>query len=405
LIRKTKEKKKFKYRRWLEYLFINVFVFASIGLLSVFVLNFHIFDPFTMAFKDFTLTDFYYSNFKNQDKIYQGPIVLVNVERRNRKEIAFLLNVIREGNPKVIGLDIGFTERKDSLDVYLKQALEETPNVVLPYQASFDSLYEEKKTNEYFTKQALSFANLIAENAEYSTIRSYFPYYQGIPSFSSAMIEKYDSSLLKDLRKRSDKKTEIRYFGNLRNFKYYTFDETMDTSFNPSDLQGKIVLLGYLGESINVSAAIDEDKFYTPLNPRITGRSHPDMYGVIIQANILRMALDKDYVKEVPSWVTWTIAFLLCWAFIPLFSKWFIHVPMWAHFNSKMVQVALSISMVFITIWLYSRFNIKMDSGAILVSVILLGDLILFYDALVKFLKVKLKWNIHSIFFEGAHGH
>src|SRR5687768_5673224 len=107
---------------FLEYFLLNIFVFAGLGVLYLFVFNVSFFNPFTQAFKDFTFTDMYYSRIKTEDSIYKGPLVLINVENKNREEIAFLLQRLEEGKPKVIGLDIIFKEKKDSAaDELLKQ--------------------------------------------------------------------------------------------------------------------------------------------------------------------------------------------------------------------------------------------------------------------------------------------
>src|SRR5947207_855535 len=95
-------------RYYFEYLIINVFVFLGIWLLSFTVLNIAIFNQFTQAFRDFTLTDIYYSNIMGQDSIYGGPLVLVNIEDKSREEIAYLIQRLEEGNPKGIGADIIF---------------------------------------------------------------------------------------------------------------------------------------------------------------------------------------------------------------------------------------------------------------------------------------------------------
>jgi hypothetical protein len=73
----------------LEYLIINLFVFAGIGLLSFVVFNVSVFNQFTQAFKDFTLSDIYYSKILKQDSIYKGPLVLINVENKMLYVIAF----------------------------------------------------------------------------------------------------------------------------------------------------------------------------------------------------------------------------------------------------------------------------------------------------------------------------
>ena len=118
------------------------------------------------------------------------------------------------------------------------------------------------------------------------------------------------------------------------------FDEIIDAEFQLSKVENKIVLVGSLGSVINNDDSnFGEDHFYTPLNPRSSWRSYPDMYGLIVQANILRMVLDKDFIINIPAWLNWIIAFLFTWSLIPLFSRWYIHRPMWKSFMDNAYAV------------------------------------------------------------------
>jgi CHASE2 domain-containing sensor protein len=213
----------------------------------------------------------------------------------------------------------------------------------------------------------------------------------------------YDPQRAGILYKKGQTKTEIRYYGNIQNFAYQTFDEVMNPSFDPGMVKDKIVLLGYMGRSDGSSGPLDEDRFFTPLNPRLSGRSHPDMYGSLIHANILRMTLDKDYVYSFPQWLNLLLAFILSLMLLPWLVKTWVHKGVWFHLVILLVQLTISVLFVFLTIVLYAQANVKIESSAVLVSVLLLGDFILFYDAIVQYLKRKTKWKFHSKFFEGAH--
>lgn len=387
-----------------EFFIINIFSFVCIGLLALFVLNFALFNPFTLAFKDFSLTDVYYAKVKKQDSIYRGPLVLVNVEDRSRGEIAFLLQRIQEGKPKVVGVDVIFRDRKDSTDDLLKEVFASSSNLVLPYAAKFDDGDSAVYSNSYFGVKSNAFVNLIGEQREFSTIRSYYPVYKNSPAFTTAIIQKFDPELARPLEQKKEEKTDIRFWGNLQNFEFYTFDSLLNPAFDVSKFANKIVLVGYLGLHTTTHNTLDEDRFYTPLNSQLAGRSHPDMYGLVVHANILRMALDRDYIVKVPAWLNWVLAFLLSWALIPIFVKWYVYKPMWSHFFTKVTQLAITILAMYITVVLYAAANLKLEPASILVAVLLLGDFVLFYDGLVKFLKLKLGWRINSIYFEG-HGH
>jgi CHASE2 domain-containing sensor protein len=314
------------------------------------------------------------------------------------------LQRLEEGSPKVIGLDIIFPDKKDSAsDEILKQTFTRYKNIVLPYIASFDSTITETKNHEYFQTSHAGFVNLVGEDREFSTIRYYYPVYDKVPAFTTSVLQMYDPVKANILFKKGQKKTEIRYFGNIQNFAYQTFDEVMNPSFDPAVVKDKIVILGYMGKTDGSSGTLDEDRFFTPLNPRLSGRSHPDMYGSLIHANILRMALEDDHVYSFPQWLNLLVAFMLSLLLLPWLVKTWVHKAVWFHLAILFTQLTVSILFVFITIFLYAEANVKIESSAVLVSVLLLGDFILFYDAIVQYLKRKTKWKFHSKFFEGAH--
>jgi CHASE2 domain-containing sensor protein len=401
----TLPKHRRKRKHSLEYLIINLFVFAGIGILSLVVFNVAIFNVFTKAFTDFTFTDIYYTHTLNTDSIYNGPVVLVNVENKSRGELALLLNKLQEGKPKVIGFDVMFPERNEndlSGDSALKASLTAYNNIVLPYAAASEKVGHDQRSSEYFGVPSYSYLNMIGVDSEYSTIRYYYPYQNNVPAFTSALLEKYDPGITEKLKKKDGKKTEIRYFGNIQQFQNYTSDEVLsDPRFNPGNLKGKIILLGYWDVSEHKKSL--EDRFFTPLNPRLSGRSHPDMYGVVIHANILRMALEDKFIYALPNWMNWLLAFGLSWLILPLFIRWWVHKAVWFHLYTMLLQLVISLLFVCFAILLYAKASIKIESSAILVAVLLLNDFILLYDTLVQFFKRKLNWNFHSKFFEGEH--
>ena len=384
-----------------EYLIVNLFIFAGIGLLSFVVFNVSIFNQFTQAFKDFTLSDIYYSKIINQSRIYDGPLVLINVENKKRDEIAYLIQRLEEGKPKVIGLDIIFRNKIDTApqgDQILKETFAQYNNIVYPYIATFNDTLPETKNDEYFQTKSTSFVNLAGEDPAFSTIRYFYPVYNNVSAFTTAILQMYDSSKAAALLKKNRHKTEIRYYGNMQNFRYHNFAEVMKMSFNIDTLKDKIVLLGYMGHTDGTSGMLDEDRFFTPLNPRLSGRSHPDMYGTVMLANILRMELDKDYIYSFPPWLNLLVAFLLSWMLLPLFIHWYVHKPLWYHLMLVLTQFAVSILFVFITILLYTWANVKIESASLLVAVVFVGDFLLFYHHLVKYFKHKRNLNIHSKF-------
>jgi len=390
---------KFLKKFFTEYLFLNLFIFGCVSLLSFVVLNTSFFDPFTQAFQDFSLTDLYYTKVKDRNQIYKGPVVLINIEDKNRTQIAFLLQQIQQGKPKVVALDMVFAQRLNQQDSLLKKEFAANTNYVFSYIADFDNEKQTIYTDSFFTNQRDGYANIVGENIEYSTIRHYHPFYNKRESFTSSVIKKYDSVIFKKLLKREDSKTEIHYSGNLSNFKYYDFDEVTDPDFNASVLQNKIILLGYLGiPKVNAGNRQDEDKFFTPLNSHLSGRSFPDMYGCVIHANILRMILDNDYIKVVPKWRIFLISFLIIWLILPLMCSLFFKGDLWFNSFGTLLQLVGSIVIVFFTVFIYRYFNTKFDPGLLTACLVLLPTFINLYEAFLKFIRFKLNIRFRSAF-------
>src|SRR5262249_51796170 len=121
----------------------------------------------------------------------------------------------------------------------------------------------------------------------------------------------------------------------------------LSEGFDSSRLRDKIVLFGYLGtepamrDSNAWPYTIDEDRLFTPLNDRLSGRSYPDMYGVLVHANILRMMLQEDYITVVPVWGVWLAAFCICLLLVPVICHWFHTKGVWFHSLSRLLQLGV----------------------------------------------------------------
>lgn len=395
---------KFLKKFFTEYLLLNLFIFGCVSLLSLAIINISFFDPFTEAFRDFSLTDLYYTTVKDRNQINKGPVVLINVEDKDRSQVAFLLQQIQQGKPKVVALDIVYAQRINQQDSLLKAEFASHNNYVFSYIADFENLQESIYTDSFFTTQRDGYATMVAENIEYSTIRHYYPFSNNREAFTTAIIKKYDGSIYQQLLKRKNKKTEIHYTGNLSNFNYYDFDEVTNPDFDASVLRNKIVLLGYLGmPKVNAGNRQDEDKFFTPLNSRLSGRSYPDMYGCVIHANILRMILDNDYIKVVPTWRAFLLSFIILWLTLPFMCGLFFKGDLWFNSAGTLVQLLGSIIVVAISVYTYKFFHTRFDPGLLTACLVLLPTFINLYEALLMFIRYKLKIHIRSAFLGKDH--
>jgi CHASE2 domain-containing sensor protein len=382
-----------------EYFVLNIFVFINVWLLSLLVLNVSFFDPFTQAFHDFTLTDLYYQKIKDRNSIYKGPIVLINAEKKNRKELALLFQKIQESNPKTVGLDIMFTNRQSDDDTVLSNLFTQHNNFVLPSYPNFENTTESIYNDTFFTKEKNSYVNFEGDNKETSTIRYYYPFYSQQQAFTTTIIQKFNTSLYQKLQKKKEERIEIHYWGNLANFTYFNFEEVLNPEFDQQSLMGKIVLVGYLGlPNTDLSNRIDEDMIFTPLNEKLSGRSYPDMYGCVAHANILRMIIEDDYIKVIPQWLNFILSFLLIWLMLPLFCGLFFKGDIWFNGLGTGVQLIGSILFVFVTVLVYRHWDIKFDPGLLLACFVLLPTFINLYEVFLIFLKYKLKFPVQSRF-------
>jgi len=95
--------------------FLSTILSCILVLILLFTIkNITFFNPFVKALTDFNLYDIYYSeNFKPNDKI-NTDIILVNIEHHQRDMLAPLIAHILEQDPKVIGLDVIFEEKKEA---------------------------------------------------------------------------------------------------------------------------------------------------------------------------------------------------------------------------------------------------------------------------------------------------
>lgn len=398
---------------WFRAVYVTAFSFFLMWAFSgLFSLNlFNAFDPVGQALSDFELTDYAFSNLREDPKA-EERIVLVNIGHISRAEVAQEINIIRKYKPKVIGIDafyncegglrdsVNCPQLLDTLsNLMLSDAIQQAGNVVLdskllqktatalnpPSDVYFDSA---EYSDPMFTRYATSaFANFPSE-AEYQEdvkqCRTFFPRisvngkYEN--SFAVELVRRYDSTKLKKLFDRGIDEEIINYRGNveLMNVKlkelankdiettnfhvmFYAIDinKVMAGDFDSLLFKDKIVLMGYLGNYFGDPSW--EDKWFTPLNKKVAGRANPDMFGVVIHANIISMILNQDYVDQIPDWATYLTAIILGILTVALFSiineKW----DMWYDALQVTIQVVQIILISAVMVWAFVLYTYKID--------------------------------------------
>ena len=158
----------------------------------------------------------------------------------------------------------------------------------------------------------------------------------------------------------------------------------------------KIVLFGY----VNLNPNDIEDKKYSPMNAKFAGKTVPDMNGIVIHANIISMALDKDYIKKVPLWLTVFIAIAVCWLHMSFFIRYYLEQHIWFHLVAKIAQVLSAIFFVWLGIYLFDEYRLKVDLKLSIIVIVLAVDVIYFYEAWAVWMNKK--YGFKTIF---GHGH
>jgi CHASE2 domain-containing sensor protein len=399
---------KYLYER--DTIFATIWVFLFIIGLSSLPINLGFLNPIKLGLKDFDFNDISYSKLGKTDKdSVDERIVIVNVDREDREGLSYMIDKVAAGDPKVIGLDVLFggplDESKDSL---LSATISKHKNLVYAVKFQLDSSDRFVTDLDYFKTAAhnsgyVNFPTI----GDLETIRSYFPFKiskdTSLNSFSSAIIKLYDTTAFKKLKQKGDHATIINYtrtaFGDGSPGKYLVIqpEELLNDNYEASRFKDNIVLLAFMSRT-----PYDiEDKKFTPMNEKYAGKSHPDMNGIVVHANIISMVLDDNYIKKVPLWVNLLIAVLVCWLHMSFFIRYYLESHIWFHLVAKIAQVLSAIFFVWLGIYLFDKYRLKVDLKLSIVVIVLAVDVIYFYEAFAVWMNKK--FGFKTIFHQKHH--
>jgi CHASE2 domain-containing sensor protein len=159
-------------------------------------------------------------------------------------------------------------------------------------------------------------------------------------------------------------------------------DQVMNEDFVSELLKDKIVIMGYLGERMDVMSW--EDKFYTPLNKKLAGKSNPDMFGVVVHANIISMILKEDFVEQMAEWQEVVMAIILCLLNVALFSLINTNMPLWYDGITKLLQLIQLLLYSVLMVLIFHWFKFKLSITLTLAAVALVGDIYEVYMSVIK---------------------
>ncbi len=396
---------------WLQSVLITLFVFFMLWGANK-VTDFKIFTAFDtigQALKDFELTDYAFSNLR-PDPTVDDRIVLVNISRFSRREIAQQILVINQYKPKVIAIDallscegglrdsVNCPALKDVMgNMMLSNAIQEAGNVVVASKLLQTDALSQNDTNSADSLEVIDsifsdyategFVNLPTDatwQEDVKLCRSIFPskHVNGVEQlyFGVQIAMQYDSVKAKKFLARNKEEELLNFRGNIevRQLRVSSLknDETATTNFKTMFyvvdaeelLRGEvlgdmfkdhIVIMGYLGDYLGDAAW--EDKFFTPLNKKVAGRANPDMFGPVVHANAVAMILNEDYVDEIPEWAQYAIAFVVCLLTVALFVLIDRKLPQWFDAMSVMIQLLEVLIISSVIIYAFAAWSLKLE--------------------------------------------
>ena len=374
-----------------KFFLITAIIFLFLWLLSILPYNLALNDPISNALIDFDAYDIVFSKMRPQ-VTPDTSIVIVNAGYLNRNLIAKALERIEKENPKVIGVDLLFSESDNNGDdSLLTSVISGYNNCVVVNQMSAFNEYTEAFDSialpgiQFKEKIKYGFANLPSSGDESRrTVRDFIPLAivgkDTAYSFAARIIGLYNYTALAKVTERGKAREPINFRRNISDPGYYfiNYDQALDTAIDLSVCKDKIVLLGFTG--IDLQTKTFEDIFFTPLNENYAGKSFPDMYGVVIHANIISMINANDYINELPFVLTLLIAFFICYTSIYLLHVIKLYYPNLYQALSKIYILLLVIFYFFIAVYVFYLYNIKLNLTLTLISIFVLPSSIEIYE-------------------------
>ncbi|MCU0329906.1 MAG: CHASE2 domain-containing protein [Candidatus Kapabacteria bacterium] len=404
----------------LDTVMVTMATCVAVALLYVVPQNFDFLSPMSQALGHFDVTDMVFSKFRDDNRRQtDSSIVIVNIGDLDRAGIASLLLRVAAEQPKAIGLDALLLSPRDPFgDSVLAAALASTRNVVLvkklAHRSDFRSTdsvvlggYTEStdadEHNRYFdtvihslpsfTHHAVQgFANLVTEGEGAALTCREVSFQEPTPagsaySFPLQVARIADSTAAQRALDRGNHVETINYLGNVQAFRRYDVADVIDPSTDLSSLRGAIVLMGFMGESFDDDS--NTDKFFTPLNSQYVGRSLPDMFGVVVHANVLSMILRNDFIDTMSTESGIFIGLAVLLFNVALFSTIFAAFEDWYDTLALILQLVQSVLCLYLTIVVFDKYSYKLDLTPTLLGIALVGTVHSLYQDSLKKIIVK----------------
>lgn len=373
---------------------ITLLIFGFMWVVDSLRLNMHYLDPFNNGLKEYETIDIVYAYLSQRPKYYENRIVLVNCGKPDRGRLAALVERLHAAEAKVIGIDLFFDEiRKTATDTALQQALEKAGNIVLAAKlseqnAQFDEFEELIGVHPFFDRNVeLGYVNFPAN--ETKTIRLFSPYERvngdWHPAFSTQIVKQFDGDALDKLDQRKNPVEYIYYIGDKEDYTRFELEYLVDSLTIDQArrvIRDKIVLVGYVPENDWFNQLTD--RFYTPWNKNYAGKSIPDMFGVVIHANVISMMLSGNYINDTPVWVKWFLSLVFCYVNVVLIHWMYLKFHESFHGITRALQGVEFLVIFFLIAFLFYHYRIRFEFGPGIYALLLAYDIIMIYEHFLR---------------------
>lgn len=381
----------------------TIFILGTFAMLSKIPLG-DVLNPIEKMLGDFQLTDIVFSQLRPNPP-HEPNVVLVNIGNLTREGIAEQIEIINEFEPKAIGVDAFFRNPKDPEgDSALVAAFSKVKNLVLVSELiENDSLgqVEELKTSHpmFLDNAETGFADMVSEGKDlFKTSRVCIPKEnigsKIVYSFPTKLASIIDADATQKYLNRENETEIINFQGNIDTrldgvtsnskiiFQALDVDQILNREFEPEVIKGKIVILGFMGESFLSHSWTD--KFFTPLNANYIGKTYPDMYGVVVHANIVSMILKEEFIDEMSETLNLILAIIIIFLNVWFLTYCFFTLKEWYDGGSNLFVLGEVVVLMFFVVVIFDKFNYKFDTSLTFVALFLSGNLVEIYQGVLK---------------------
>lgn len=353
---------------------VTFIVFSSILFLKSLDTYTALFDPFDDSFLSFDLYDVYFSKLFDKKGFQDSEIILINIQDLEREEISILVDTLSLHSPKVIGIDVIFKNldyQKDS--IFISRLNKHKNKLVLGFDLT-------KSPNTVISNFNHGYINLVSEDKY--TVRSYnrstTDKIHGAKKAFSTVIYDVSKGNKSVIYSQISNEPEVIDFSRCcvnvdykKSYIVYTAEEILKTKSWKQKIKNRIILLGYIAKGPEDNL----DKYYTPMNPSILGRSAPDMNGIQIHANILSSRISKNTITKVNRTFLLILSMIFSFFYIKFMLLLKTIKPNQWELIFRVINYLLLIMLFGFALTLFHLFRIRIEIDIFLIPLLLLKEI------------------------------